>query len=138
MAIEFFNFVNQETFHFFQWICKSVPSGPEALIADAFKRADEPGEMEFPGEDVCYAVRDRLAEILEKILDDVASTLDIDDELLEIGTVWTDEQGRPVGKALWQPILALAFGQIDCRTVAEALLIRHGKWNPSQEPPEII
>jgi hypothetical protein len=135
MPTEFFNFGNDETFHFFKWICGN-PAGPDALVRDAFRAAETPGEDEFPGEDICYAVRNRLRAKLEEILWNAAPDADSDTSGLEIGDVWLDSSGRPKADALWLPILSLALARIDCQTVAEALLVRVGRWNPSKELPE--
>jgi hypothetical protein len=48
MSVPFFNFGNDETFHFFHWICQSVHGGPDALIEEAFTQAEEVSDMGVP------------------------------------------------------------------------------------------
>jgi hypothetical protein len=137
VAVQFFNFTNEETFHFFRWICEREPSGPESLVADAFQRAEHLDDTEFADEDICEIAKSRLAEQLEEILYNAAPDLDPDTNSFEIGIIWQDAEGRASSASLLQPIFALALARIDFQVVAEALLIRAGKWNPSREPPEV-
>ncbi|HWY88247.1 MAG TPA: hypothetical protein VNX28_16165 [Gemmataceae bacterium] len=134
MAVEFFNFGNNETYIFFCWIVHT--HSVEDLIASAFKIAETPSPDDYDGEDICVAVRGRLTEKLREIVHDVAPGLDPDC----IGT-WAigaaeDNQNSP--DSLLLPILALGLGRIDHGAVAEALLIRAGKWSPSKVLPELI
>jgi hypothetical protein len=141
LTVEFFNFGNDETFHFFKWICESVPAGPERLITDAFRQSEQRDDDEIPGEDVCYIVRSRLTATLERILwEEVAPDLDPDIGVVnvQIGVIPRTEHGKPSADLLLQPILSLALQRINLAAVAEALLIRAGKWNPSKEPPELV
>jgi hypothetical protein len=123
MPIDFFVFGNHETIHFFRWIVESHPSGPEKLIADAFKRAEnlDPDDTELEI-DTSHTVRDRLAEKLDEILWDWAQDYDPAKGAPQIGQM----SSNPVDSLL-MPILGLGLGKIDCRAVATALLIRARK-----------
>jgi hypothetical protein len=134
--MEFFNFGNQETYHFFKWLTDSDPDWPEALINDAFRRAETTEDI--PGDDICFTVRDRLGEKLQEVLYEIAPDLDPECGAgVQIGEIYRD-QGERSAEALLNPISSLALCRIDCETAAVALLIRAGKWNPPKEPPEII
>lgn len=56
---------------------------------------------------------------------------DISRQRARLGEVSDDTE------SLFLPMVGLAVGNVDCHAVAEAILIRHGKWNPDREPPEI-
>ena len=131
MGMQFFNFGSQETFHFFKWVTESGCLKTDELIAKAMQQV-EGDEMFEMGVSVSDVARDKLAELLEEALDDVKMDALDDIEGPEIGCVWNDPA------SLWKPLLTLAFYQIDCRAVAEALLIRAGKWAPDKELPEAI
>lgn len=139
MAVEFFNFGNDETFHFFKWICESRKFSPDALIVDAFKQAESLDVIEalkVDRGDICYVLKDRLGVMLENILfHKVAYELDTEEMGLKIGDIWL-EGGEPTLDSLLQPISALALKRIDCDVVAEALLIRAGKWAPGKGLPK--
>jgi hypothetical protein len=138
MSVEFFNFGNNETFHFFKWICESEP-GPDALIAEAERKAETVEHDEFEWEDICFIVRNRLMTKFGEILFDIAPELDND--LLEIGKIETPLWSHTAdghADSLLQPIFAVALSRIDFQAVAEALLIQAGKWNPSKVGPEAI
>jgi hypothetical protein len=138
MAMQFFNFGNNETFHFFEWICAGKAGGPEALIDRAFKAAEKPGPDDWPEMDICYVVRDRLRDELQEILYNTEPDLDLNSRGSEIGVIWRDATGQPSDISLLHPIFALALYRIDCQAVAEALLIQAGKWTPCKEPPEFL
>ena len=130
--MEFFDFGNSLTFHFFKWITESGQATPQILVTEAFEKAETDTEH-FADEDVCIIVRDVLAHRLAELLADVASDQDADPACApELGNVWNSRE------ALWKPLLADAFAAIDCGAAAQALLIRGGKWNPSKEPPEVV
>ena len=138
MTTQFFNFGNNETFHFFTWICARTPPDLDALIDEAFQRAETLEDDEFEDEDICEIAKERLARRLHEILfEEVAPHLDPDVNPLEIGTIGFDSPVRPSADSLLLPIFAIALQQIDFGAVAEALLIRAGKWSPSKTLPEI-
>jgi hypothetical protein len=128
--MQFFDFGNSVTFHYFKWVSESGQADPDALIGEAFRKAETDTEH-FPGEDVCMVVRDNLAGLLTELLADVVPDV-ADDSAFPLGGVWNSPE------SLWKPILAHAIWTVDCQAVAEALLIRAGKWNPSKEPPECV
>jgi hypothetical protein len=128
----FFNFGNDETFHFFTWVTGGDFDVP-AMIAEAFHAAETPDNEHSPDEDVCIVVRDKLAARLEDLLADAVPDCAFD-AAPEIGNVSHAPGERD--RALWLPILACALDGIDCAVVAEALLIQARKWAPSGEIPE--
>jgi hypothetical protein len=73
-----------------------------------------------------------LAGQLQELLAD-ALPLDFpyEDGFYEIGAVGDSDD------SLWQPLLALAAQNIEYGAVAEALVIRAGKWAPETEIPDI-
>lgn len=136
MSMQFFNFGNSETFHFFKWVSESGQVVSEngqdlqGLIDKAFQEAE--GDAFFKMDvDVCYVVKEKLADLLYDVIWEIVPDLD-PDVAPGIGEV-----GIGPG-SLWLPILSIALERIDCHTVAEALLIRAGKWAPSKESPEIL
>lgn len=124
--MQFLNFGNNETFHFFSWVTGSGLINVTALIERAYKKAENPDDDYFPDEDICKIVRDHIADELESLIIEIAPI----DRLIwdgpEIGCVVDTVESA------WQPILHLALARIDLRVVAEAILIRAGKWAPSK------
>jgi hypothetical protein len=140
--MEFFNFRTEETYHFFRWLTRGGRHDPAALVADAYRRlgeerdaADERDEYLKLGEDalgVCFAVRSVLARRLGELLG----------EGLPAGTPWCVGEQRDCAvdrghSSLWQPLLALAAFRVDYIAVAEALLVRAGKWAPEVGPLDL-
>jgi hypothetical protein len=75
--VEFFDFGNSESFHFFKWLGEQPGErGPQALIARAFEAADTDKWLEM-GACVSRVVRDKLADILGELLEDVRAGLDV-------------------------------------------------------------
>ena|SRR5438128_740977 len=126
--MRFFNFSNDETFHFFKWVSESGRVNPTALIADAY--AEIKPEENILDESCCVLARDILADRLYDLMED-ALPLDRPSETCEIGEVWDDDE------ALWAPLLVIAAERVCFDLVAEALLIQAGKWAPDTEMPEI-
>jgi hypothetical protein len=140
MAVEFFNFGNEETFHAFKWVseCGHPMADPESLIDAAYKDAETSADH-FDDEDGCVMVRDHLAERLRIALDEIAKAETAPDHLgmteeFQIGRVWKNAGAR----WLVLPLLFYGLARLNYVALAEALLIRAGKWAPSKEPPEII
>ena len=108
MTMEFFNFGNDETFHFFKWICESGQADANDLIANAYKEAEALADDEFEEENICIVVRNHLANTLRDLLWEAAPgerfTLPV--EAPEIGCVWDEPE------SLWLPILVLALNRI--------------------------
>ncbi len=124
--MEFFNFGNQETFHFFTWVAKSGRVNIDSLIEKAYKRAENPDNDLFPEGEICVVVRDHLTEELVGVLE-ILAPWDISE--VEFGKVLLNPLNN---YSLWQPIFANAVARIDCTAVAQAFLIRAGKWAPSK------
>jgi hypothetical protein len=103
--IDDFDFGTDETFCFFVWVC-APERGPDALIAKAFKKAKQP-QVGLLDDEARFIVRDHLADELHNLLVHAAGT---PDPLL-------DRRLHPLGLA-----------QVNCQAVAQALLMRAGKW----------
>jgi hypothetical protein len=129
MAIEFFNFTNQETYHLFQWISKNVDT--KALIDKAFKLA-EADVWEVTAGDTATGLLTELTNLLEALVwEEVASKIEIYDESdFALGEVDDSDE------SLWIPLVAHAFRKMHFGNVAQALLIRAGKWSPDKHPPD--
>lgn len=129
MAIEFFHFGNDETYHFFRWVTEGGWHDADALVTKAMERVDEES-CPTAGADVSMIARSKLADMLGEILDAILEDLWHGESPGEIGDV-----GRHPA-FLVNPILKRALDQIDLRTVAQAMLIRFRKWAPDRERPE--
>jgi hypothetical protein len=129
--MQFFNFTNDETFHFFKWVTESGQVDPNALIAEAYSKV-ETDEEHFEGEDICVVAKDILAEQLSNLLEDALDLLGLSPaDAAVVGNGWDSKE------SLWHPLLALAAVRINCDVTAEALLVRAGKWTPDKNPPEV-
>jgi hypothetical protein len=152
MTTEFFNFHNDETFHFFKWVTESGLVDVDALISNAMQGVIAEAFVAPLEVDFSHAYRDALTYILTDLLESVAMGLGFSDSAdfsWEIGNVQTPNARTlyPAkteanihtadSAALWQPLLRLAFKRVDRQAIAEALLIRAGKWAPDKELPEI-
>ena len=71
--------------------------------------------------------------LLSDLIYDISPDANSDCELAA-----TIETVSPDPRSLWVPFLALSLKRIDCKAVAQALLIQAGKWNPARESPEAI
>jgi hypothetical protein len=130
MAETFFNFSNNETYHFFQWLRLR---GPE-LVSKAFADldADDLMDADLPS---CYAAKDKLTVILNDIIDQTKQDADCDHDGCYFG-----EPGRGDDlRLLTGPLLEMALESLATWAVAEALLIDANKWAPDMGPrPESI
>jgi len=108
MQTKFFNFGNEETFHFFKWISESGRA--DQFIEGAFTNAQADEWLKL-GAGVAEALRDALAGELQEVIADELSGVD---------------EANP--QNLSELLLVVAAERIDCGRVAEALLIRAGKW----------
>ena len=63
MSDIFYNFVNEPTYHFFEWVRSGGLGDVPRLIARAYDKAEQSPWLEM-GEDVCTSVRDTLAGII--------------------------------------------------------------------------
>lgn len=66
--MQFFNFGNDESFHFFKWVCESGLVDVQRLIDEAFQNAEHDKWLEI-GTCVSWVVRDKLADLLQDVLD---------------------------------------------------------------------
>jgi hypothetical protein len=126
--MRFFNFSNDETFHFFKWVSESGQVDPTALIADAYAKIKP--EENVLDESCCVLARDILAERLQDIMND-ALPLNTPSEACEIGVVRNDDE------SLWAPLLVIAAERICFVLVAQALLIQASKWAPDTDIPKM-
>jgi hypothetical protein len=129
MSDIFFNFVNEPTYHFFEWVRSGGLGDVPRLIARASDKAEQSPWLEM-GEDVCTVVRDTLANLLC----DAVGTKGIfpSEGRGEIGAA------MPVQAGLTYPLLMWALQQIRYHLVAEALLRDARKWHPSPTSPRAI
>jgi hypothetical protein len=137
--MEFFNFWNAETFHVFQWATNCRALNLDAMIAAAFE-AVKPEDLGVGtlrelalGKIECAL--DNLSQDLQELVDaqfgQLAGLCGANEDLDTWGIA-----DVPDGSAnsLLLPILAHAMNGIDYRVVAQALLMRAGKWNPDLTP----
>jgi hypothetical protein len=131
MAAHFFNFWNRESYHFFCWCSHdSRRSKVGHLIHEAFNRLPQ-NEWYKMDVDTAYCLKEELGKLLEQELEDLALNVGWTEDFT-IGDVDSGED------SLWLPVLSDAMSNIDTETVAEALLIRAGKWAPEKLPPELF
>src|SRR5262245_36671347 len=102
--------MNDQTYHFFRWVCASGQVHTEALVAEAFRKAKANADHSLQ-EDIRFAVRDRLAELLEQLLADTAPHNTAPENARRIGDV--DHSSE----SLWIPIFASARQGISCPLV---------------------
>jgi hypothetical protein len=130
MAVEFFNFGNDETYHFFRWAIDGGCINPDELIAEALEQVEE-DELYKMEMDVSSVAKDNLADILKERLEELGDAKVFTRMSNEIGEV----DGSP--QSLFEPLLKLAIDRIDLHAAAEAMLIRARKWAPDRERPEM-
>lgn len=140
--MQFFNFYNSATYHFFQWVCNSGRVDVESLVRGAFGLVE--GDPWFEILDVSTIAQDKLAGLLERILDDV-----IAEELpgymgIEVSSADAHRTGDYEGDAyknefaLFIPTLREALDDICFNVVAQAILMREKKWAPDKTFPEFF
>lgn len=130
MSDVFFNFVNEPTYHVFEWVRSGGLGDVPRLIGTAYENAEQSPWLEM-GEDVCTTVRDTLANLL---WDAIASkSLFPSEGLGEI-----DGAAMPVQAGLTYPLLMWALQQIRFPVVAEGLLRDAQKWHPGSASPKVI
>jgi hypothetical protein len=141
--VRFFYFYNAPTFHFFQWICHSGQVDPDKLVADALAQVE--GDEGFKlGTDVSTEAQGKLAELLEEVLEEQANEQlpafenVVGDDVIGVGRFEADGGGYQWPGALFAPLLAEALAGIHFDVVAQALLIRSGKWEPKLDIPEAL
>jgi hypothetical protein len=130
MSDIFFNFVNEPTYHFFEWVRSGGLGDVPRLIARAYDQAEQSPWLEM-GEDVGTVVRDTLANLL---CDAVGNKGIFPPEGRgEIGGA-----AMPVQAGLTYPLLMWALQQIRFHLVAEALLRDARRWHPRPTSPRTI
>jgi hypothetical protein len=134
--VRFFNFGNHQTYHYFEWLTRNGCVDVSALIQSAFAALEESTDHHVVLTEAAIgtseALRDILARQLRSRLEE-ALPLKAD---LWAGPWIGDVDGSE--ESLWAPILYNAARDIDCHAVAQALLIRAGKWAPNiDQPPNV-
>jgi len=128
--MEFYDFVNQQTYHFFTWVTKGGMVDVSDLVAKAMEQVE--GNYGFQiGMDVSTTAKRELADLLEERLLELLDVGDLQDALGVVGTVDASLD------SLTGPLLALSVNQIYFDVTAEAILRQRGKWSPDTERPEI-
>jgi hypothetical protein len=124
----FFNFGNEPTYIFFEWVREAGLGDVQGLIVEAFDHAEKTGET-VPGEGIGESVHEALAFILDDKLVDVLGFVSLEDGA---------DACHPVSSAtLTNQLLHFAALQINFWRVAEALLRDAGKWNPDESVPKV-
>jgi hypothetical protein len=138
--MEFFNFGNSQTFHFFEYVTKSGKVPVDELMAKAQDAIDE---KDLDLYDVCECLANEMVNVFADALDDAidAAGLSCNLEALQCGEWLPSEHGGHIrGEQeeadLFRPILAEALEQINFYAVAVAILLSKGKWNPDNTIPE--
>jgi len=134
MAEIFFNFGNHETYHFFQWVRHR---GPE-LVNKAFADLDvgdlDPSGLMDADLPSCYAAKDKLAVILDDIINRAKLATGC-----ELHGLFGEPGPGDELRLLTGPLLDMTLDGIATSAVAEALLIDANKWAPDRGPrPESI
>jgi hypothetical protein len=124
----FFNFGNEPTYVFFQWVREGELGAVNALIVEAYKKV-ETNDYYSVGGDICDCAREELARILRDKLEDTLDFVSLED-----GPHPVEDEDR--ARSLANQLLHCAALQIHCSRVAEALLRDAGKWNPGPNPPK--
>jgi hypothetical protein len=116
--MQFYNFVNEETYYFFKWITESHYVKPGELIAKAFK--DEENDQE----DAAVALR----SILEELFDEVFPALT--DHCLD------DFFSEDAETSLSYTLMSLSSSKIKFQAVAKALLGQAASGTPTNNSKE--
>lgn len=139
--MQFFDFHNHQTFHFFYWVCHSGVVDVETLVSRAFDMTHEEQPVEVH-ENLSDAVAQKLSELLVQVLEshveaelvpvmgtgvsdcDAAHVCDYDPSLEKPSASYSERF------ALFIPLIRHALDQIAFQRVAVAILIRQKKWAP--------
>lgn len=135
--VQFFDFVNQETYQFFIWVTEFSGLDLTALLKKAFDLVEKDPLFEMDL-DVSNVARHTLGKLLEEQFWELFGVGDLEDfESMGLGLCCPEvEHLRSKLHVLIRPLLALTLKQICFEVAAEAILIREGKWNPDRERPE--
>jgi hypothetical protein len=130
-TIQFFNFGNGPTYHYFAWLRESGLVDVKDIVRTACA-AVEGDRWDGIGECPSIVARDKLATMLRGILEEkLGEALPGCASVTEpprIGDVDASLQ------SLFRPFVREAAGRIDFDKVAVALLIDAGKWDPDPMP----
>ena len=147
-TLEFFNFWNAQTFHFYQWVMHSGKVPVDALIDRAWEMLEEEisedraaiSRMDI---DVSCHLCEKLVSLLKEIMETAAS------EYFESHTdYWfcecedngigqysgLEQMGDDQIEGLFLPILIEALSDIEFGVVAAAILIANGRWEDEDVP----
>ena len=132
--MQFFDFHNRQTFHFFQWLTRSGLFDVQGMVERALTDAEK--DEWFPTtEATCEVACRLLAEQIEEATHELARQT-FDFGVLEPGDdafVERKSQDYASGDALFVPLLHDAMERIMYPVVAQALLVRQGKWEPGSK-----
>jgi hypothetical protein len=124
---EFFNFDSQPNYHYFTWLRESGLVDVGELVRKAFEQVEQ-NEMWHRGFSPSSVALDNLSTMLQDIFEEhVIRALP---EYVDLG------EGPSPGESLVSSLVSEAAHNIDFGTVAHALLIDCGKWNPTPPEPE--
>jgi hypothetical protein len=122
---EFFDFGSQPNYHYFTWLRESGLVNVEELVRRAFEQVEQ-NEMWQQGFCPSSVALDNLQTMLLDIFNE---------QVRRILPEYTGAGSAPsTGESLVLSLVSEAAANIEWSTVAHALLIDSGKWNPT--PPE--
>jgi hypothetical protein len=120
--MKFVNFVNEQTYLFFEWIRESGQA--DKLVAEALDQVE--GDEGFAmGQDVSTTAKDLLSDFLAGQVEALNDLIFVELSL--------PEGPLSVDRNLCIQLLEVVLRAIRCDAVAEALLIAVGKWAPDRE-----
>ena len=129
-AIRFFNFGNQQTYHFFQWVVHSKQVDYERLIARAFEQVAASAFMEMDLA-TAHLLKKQLEQLLRESLEKVKKSW-FDKHKLNWQRYTIQEcatnDDYAEADALFVALLEHAAERIAFDTAAEALLRKTGNW----------
>lgn len=139
--MRFYNFGNQETYHFVMWLLHSGQVDPRELVTKAFDKVESNSLYEL-GMDPSTCARDELGGLLNALLEDRfngwAATTAAPLLSLETDSIQEYEEAESryaEDGSLFMPIVVNAVNRIDTFSAAHALLIWADKWAPDRERP---
>jgi len=124
----------------FRWVTNSGQTDVDALIKKTYEKVEK-NEWSKMDLDVSTVARDELADLFKEQLDQIKDTWagnhgwSLDDWSitdLDHGSYYKEPE------SLFLPILTNALDNIMFEVVAQAILIRAGKWAPDKDRPEAI
>jgi len=125
-APTFFNFGNDETFLFFKWVCEGGEVDLQAMIDEAI-REDKEGRRANDPPGLSDEVLDHLAGKLKGPLREMEQRV-----VLASHALLRAFKQQPASDAHPEHVAPQVLARINLRRVAEALLFRAGKWEPTE------